>query len=274
MISVLMDNYPFRKHYIELPLCGEQMDSLLYYGTLRSDVEYVGARDGKGRISEILRGLHMTGEDLRELNLLAYVLTRLDSASQQRDPTIKIQALEQCLTKEKYSLGELINQAFAVDAPIHPRRYTGENLDQLILWEREAYGPHLDMKVPRPEPWRKIGELAEGKLYWMTGIDQFCEYQAFIRQGDSLLQCPAWHNSDQSIRFSEIENAPNVYIMTDLPSPELTLAEAEAVLEELDYSYQKGTLPDGTCYEYISSCLLPEDFAQKGCETQQMGGIK
>lgn len=274
MISVLMDNYPFKKKYIELPLCEKQMDALLYYGTLKSGVEYVGARDGTGRLSEILRGLHLTGSDLRELNLLAYTLTRLDGTDQRQEPAAKTQALERRLRKETYSLRELINKAYTVDDPTRPRRYTGDNLDQLLLLERDAYGPRLDMRQPQPEPWRKIGEMVEGKLYWMTGISQFSEYQVFIRQGDSLLQCPAWHNRDESIRFSGVVNEPIVYTRIDLPSPELTLEDADDILSKLYCAYMEDTIPDGTRYEYVRSCLLPEDFAQEGCETHQMGGIQ
>lgn len=268
MISVLMEGYPFDKEYIELPLCGERMDTLLTYG----GVEYAGVRDGKGRLSEVLRARPMTGTDLRELNLLAYVLTRLDGTGRRKGPTEKMLELESRLVEDSYSLRELINEAYAVDVTGQPHCYTGDNLDQLLRYERDAYRPCLNMRLPKPEPWRKIGDMEEGKLYWMTGISQFSDYQVFIREGDNLIQCPAWRNRDESLCFSEVVGDEIVYTIIGLPAPEMTLEAVDELMEELDIIYSDGYLPANARRELVSSSLLPEEFAQSQCEAQQMGG--
>ena len=244
------------------------MDALLYYGTFHAGIEYIGARNGKGPISEQLRALPMTGQDLRELNLLAYVLDRFE-----RTAPDQMLGLENQLEKDKSaSLKELINTAYKLDG-FSEQYYTGDNLDSLLQYERGAYGLCLNTVPPHPEPWRRIGEMEEGKPYWMTGIDQFCEYQVFIRQTDGLLQCPAWRNDDESIRFSEDIDTSILYTKTDLPSLDTTFKAAADILLARYNASMDGNLPEGILYETVESALLPGEIAQKGCEIQQMGSM-
>lgn len=259
MISILFDNYPFKKKYLELPLCKERMDAHLNHFTLTSGIEYIGVRNGTGPLSKILQSQQRTGKELQELNLLAYILTRFERIKLERGDSSKAPALEHRLDRDSYTLKELINMAYRIDGK--PFRCSEESLPQLLQYERDDYGPRLDIRTPKPEPLRRVADMEVSRLYWMSGIDQFSDYQIYIRQKDYLLECPAWRNYDESLRFSEVPKEPITYLKMPLPSDDTTLAAADDELMQIYDDYMEGN-PCGTKLESIESALLPEEFAQ------------
>ena len=127
----------------------------------------------------------------------------------------------------------------------------------------------FDKSNPQPEPLRKVGEMEEGKPYWMTGIDQFCSHQVFLVQGKSIFQCPVWCEPDGSILFSDVEDEPPIYTEIDRPAPDMTLKDVSELFMDLYEAYTDHAVPANTTYEYIESPLLPDEFGKSRCEASQ-----
>ena len=132
---------------------------------------------------------------------------------------------------------------------------------------------HFDKSHPLPEPFRKVGEMEEGKPYWMTGIDQFCSHQVFLVQGKSIFKCPAWRDPDGSIRFSEVAGEAPIYTEIDRPAPDMTLKDVDDLFMDLYYAYMDHEVPANTTYEYIESPLLPDEFGKSRCEASQAEAV-